>query len=191
MSGNYFQDASLFLVDTILGLYTLIVLLRFLFQLTRADFYNPVSQLIVKLSNPPVAFVRRIVPGFWGVDFASIVLLIGLEGTRIGLITLLIGHTPNFMGILVLSIAELLKLSIYVVVFSLFLRAVLSWINIGSKHTMLRLLYSFTSPLMAPARRILPATGGLDLSPILVFIVLMLVLKLLVQPLLDLGQLML
>ncbi len=189
MSGSYFNDAGLFLVDTILGLYILIVLLRFLFQLTRADFYNPVSQFIVKLSNPPVVRLRRIVPGFWGIDFAAIVLLIVLEGTRISTTALLMGYTPHLTGVLVLSIAELIKLSIYVIVFSIFIRAVLSWFSAGNHHPLLQLLVSFTEPLMTPARRLLPATGVLDLSPIIVFIISMLVLKLLVQPLLDLGQL--
>ena len=188
MSGGYFSDAGLFLVDTVLGLYILIVLLRFLFQLTGVDFYNPISQFIVKASNPPLSRLRRVVPGLWGIDFAAVVLLIVLEGARIGITALLIGQSPQLAGVLVLSIAELLKLAVYIMVFSIFIRALLSWISMGRSHPMLQLLYSFTEPLMAPARRILPAMGGLDLSPIIVFIVLMLILKLLVQPLLDLGR---
>ena len=188
MSGGYFSDAGLFLVDTVLGLYILIVLLRFLFQLTGVDFYNPISQFIVKASNPPLSRLRHVVPSLWGIDFAAVVLLILLEGARISITALLIGRTPQLAGVLVLSIAELIKLAVYVMVFSIFIRALLSWINMGRSHTMLQLLYSFTEPLMAPARRILPTTRGLDLSPIIVFIVLMLILKLLVQPLLDLGR---
>ena len=188
MSDGYFSDAGLFLVDTVLGLYILIVLLRFLFQLTGVDFYNPISQFIVKASNPPLSRLRRMVPGLWGIDFAAVVLLILLEGVRISITALLIGRSPQLVGVLVLSIAELFKLAVYIMVFSIFIRALLSWISMGRSHPMLQLLYSFTEPLMAPARRILPAMGGLDLSPIIVFIVLMLILKLLVQPLLDLGR---
>ena len=188
MSRDYFSDAGLFLIDTVLGLYILIVLLRFLFQLTGADFYNPISQFIVKASNPLLSRLRRVVPGLWGIDFAAVALLIVLEGARIGTTALLIGRTPQLAGVLVLSIAELLKLSIYVMVFSIFIRALSSWISTGRSNPMLKLLSTFTDPLMAPAQRILPATAGIDLSPIIVFIVLMLVLKLLVQPLLDFGQ---
>jgi YggT family protein len=188
MSGGYYSDAGLFLVDTILGLYILIVLLRFLFQLTGVDFYNPISQFIVKASNPPLRRLRRVVPGLWGIDFAAIALLIILEGARIGITALLMGRSPQLAGVLVLSIAELLKLAAYVMVFSIFIRALLSWISTGRTHPMLVLLNSFTEPLMAPARRILPTMGGLDLSPIIVFIVLTLILKLFVQPLLDLGR---
>ena len=188
MSGGYFSDAGLFLVDTVLGLYILIVLLRFLFQLANVDFYNPISQFIVKASNLPLSRLRRVVPGLWGIDFAAVVLLIVLEGARISITALLLGRTPQLAGVLVLSIAKLVKLAVYVMVFSIFIRALLSWISTGRSLPMLQLLYSFTEPLMAPARRILPTTIGLDLSPIIVFIALMLILKLLVQPLLDLGR---
>ena len=188
MAGGYFADAGLFLVDTVLGLYILIVLLRFLFQLAGADFYNPLSQFIVKASNPPLARLHQLIPSLWGVDLGAIVLLLILEGLRLALTTLMLGHTPRMSGVLILSIGELLKLAVYVVVFSIFVRALLSWVSSGTSNPMAQLLGSFTEPLLAPARRLLPATGGLDLSPIIVFMVLMLVLKLLVQPLLDVGR---
>jgi YggT family protein len=191
MAGGYFADAGLFLVDTVLGLYILIVLLRFLFQLARADFYNPLSQFIVKASNPPLARLHQLIPSLWGIDLGPIVLLLILEGLRLALTTLMLGHTPRMSGVLILSIGELLKLAVYVVVFSIFVRALLSWVSTGAHNPMARLLGSFTEPLLAPARRLLPTTGGLDLSPIIVFLGLMLILKLVVQPLLDLGRILL
>ena len=188
MAGGYFADAGLFLVDTVLGLYILIVLLRFLFQLAGADFYNPLSQFIVKASNPPLARLHQLIPSLWGIDLGAIVLLLILEGLRLALTTLMLGHTPRVSGVLILSIGELLKLAVYVVVFSIFVRALLSWVSSGANHPMARLLGSFTEPLLAPARRLLPATGGLDLSPIILFIILTLILKLIVNPLLDFGR---
>jgi YggT family protein len=189
MAGGYFADAGLFLVDTVLGLYILIVLLRFLFQLVRVDFYNPLSQFIVKASNPPLARLHQLIPSLWGVDLGAIALLLILEGLRLALTALMLGHTPRVSGVLILSIGELLKLAVYVVVFSIFVRALLSWVSTGTGNPMARLLGSFTEPLLAPARRLLPATGGLDLSPILVFVALMLILKLVVRPILDIGRL--
>ena len=188
MAGGYFADAGLFLIDTVLGIYILIVLLRFLFQLAGADFYNPLSQFIVKASNPPLARLHQLIPSLWGIDLGAIVLLLILEGLRLSVTALMLGHTPRVGGVLILSIGELLKLAVYVVVFSIFVRALLSWVSSGTSNPMAQLLGSFTEPLLAPARRLLPATGGLDLSPIIVFMVLMLVLKLLVQPLLDVGR---
>jgi len=188
MAGGYFADAGLFLINTVLGLYILIVLLRFLFQLLQADFYNPLSQFIVKASNPPLTRLHKLVPSLWGIDLAAIVLLLILEALRLSLTVLILGHTPSVSGLLILSIGELLKMAVYVVVFSIFVRALLSWVSNGTRNSLARLLGSFTEPLLAPARRLLPATGGLDLSPMIVFIVLMLALKLVIQPLLDMGH---
>ena len=188
MPGDYASNAGVFLVDTVIGLYTLLVLLRFLFQLTRADYYNPISQLVVRLSNPPLVQLRRLVPGIGGIDTAAIVLLLVLEICRIGLITLLLGHTPRIAGLVILGIGELLKLTVYVFVFSIFIRAILSWFTTSGYNPLLKLIYTFTEPILRKSRQLVPATGGLDLSPILIFIALMLLLKLFVQPLLDYGR---
>lgn len=186
--GSYFSDAGLFLIDTVLGIYILLVLLRFLLQLTRADFYNPISQFIVRATNPPLVRLRKFIPGLWGVDLSALLLLLGMEVIRLTLTATILGRSPQFAGIVVLSIGELAKLAVYVVIFSIFVRALLSWFSGGLQHPMTRLLASFTDPVLHPARKIIPATGGIDLSPLIVFIVMILVLKLLVQPILDLGR---
>jgi YggT family protein len=191
MTGGYFADAGLFLVDTVLGIYILIVLLRFLFQLVRVDFYNPLSQFIVKASNPPLARLHQLIPSLWGIDLAAIILLLALEALRLSLSAFMFGHTPRLAGVVILSIGELLKLAVYVIIFSIFVRALLSWVSGSVHHPMIRLLNSFTDPLLAPATRLLPMAPGLDLSPIVVFVALMLVLKLLIQPILDFGRLLL
>ena len=187
--GTYFTDAGLFLIDTIIGLYILVVLLRFLFRLVGAEFYNPISQAIVKISNPMLRPLQRFLPTFRGIDFAALLLLIILESIRISILAISMAHIPKLSGVLTLSIAKLLQLTVYVMVFALFIRAILSWMASGTNHFFLGLLHSLTEPLMNKARRILPRTGVIDFSPILVFVFLMLVLKLLVQPLLDFGRL--
>jgi len=189
--GSYLSDAALFLMDTILGIYILLVLLRFLLQLVRADFYNPISQFIVRATNPPLVRLRRFIPGLWGVDLAVLLLLITMEALRISLTAVLLGHSPRLTGIILLSLGELAKLAVYTVIFSIFIRALLSWFSSGLQHPITRLLGSFTDPILRPVRRILPATGGIDLSPLVVFIAMMLILKLLIQPLLDIGRLLL
>ena len=188
MSGGYFSDAGLFLVDTVLGLYILIVLLRFLFHLTRADFYNPISQFVVKASNPILAPLHRIIPTLKRIDFAAILLLIVLESLRISITAFSMTYVPELSGVLVLSIGKLVQLVVYVMVFTLFARAVLSWVSGSSHHFATRLIFSLTEPLIKKVRRVVPRTGALDFSPIVLFIFLMLVLKLLAQPLLDFGQ---
>ena len=184
----YISDAALFLFDTILGFYVLIVMLRFLLQLTKADFYNPISQFVVKVSNPPLAPMRRLVPNIFGIDLAVMILLVALEGLRLGLITTALGHSPHPIGLFLLSIGELLKLAIYIVIFSIFIRAILSWFGSGNNQPFSVLLKSFTDPILRPAQKIIPAATGLDLSPMIIFIGLMLLLKIFVQPLLDIGR---
>ena len=191
MRTDYASDTGMFLIDTVIGLYTLVVMLRFLFQLTGADFYNPISQTVVKLSNPPLVRLRRVVPSLPGIDTAAVVLLLILEMCRIAGINLLSGHSPAIVGLVLLSVGELLKLAIYIIIFSIFVRAMLSWFS-GAGHTpVLRLMHTFTEPVLKIFRRWLPVTGGLDFSPIAVFIVFMVVLKIVVQPLLDFGRAML
>ena len=191
MRTDYASDTGMFLIDTVIGLYTLIVMLRFLFQLTRADYHNPISQIVVKLSNPPLVRLRRVVPSLPGIDTAAVVLLLILEMCRIAGINLLSGHSPAIVGLVLLSVGELLKLAIYIIIFSIFIRAMLSWFSGAGYTPVLRLMHTFTEPVLKIFRRLLPVTGGLDFSPIAVFIVFMVVLKIVVQPLLDFGRAML
>ena len=187
--GNYFGDAGSFLIDTIVGLYILAVLLRFLLQWVRADFYNPVSQFLVTVTNPPLVFLRRFIPGLFGIDLASIVLLMILSIAKIYLLAWVAGLTPQFSGTVLLAIGELLQLTVWVFIITLFIRVILSWIQPGGYNPVLGLINQLTEPLMAPARRLIPPFGGLDLSPIVVFIFLYLTLMLVVRPILDYGRL--
>ena len=188
MRTDYASDAGMFLVDTVVGLYTLIVMLRFLFGLTGADHLNPISQAVLKLSNPPLKRLRQIVPRLPGIDTAAVVLLLILEMCRIAGINLLSGHSPAIVGLVLLSVGELLKLAIYIIIFSIFIRAMLSWFSGAGYTPVLRLMHTFTEPVLKTFRRLLPVTGGLDFSPIAAFIVLMVVNKIVVQPLLDFGS---
>ncbi|MDJ0955246.1 MAG: YggT family protein [Arenicellales bacterium] len=187
--GNYFGDAGSFLIDTIIGLYILAVMLRFLLQWVRADFYNPVSQFLVAVTNPPLVFLRRFIPGFFGIDLASIVLLMILSIAKIYLLAWVAGLIPQFSGVVLLATGELLQLAVWVFIITLFIRVILSWIQPGGYNPVLGLINQLTEPLMGPARRLIPPFGGLDLSPIVVFIFLYLTLMLVVRPILDYGRL--
>ncbi|PWS15420.1 YggT family protein, partial [Klebsiella pneumoniae] len=83
MSGNYIQNAAVYLIELLYGLYILIVLVRFLLQTARANFYNPISQFVVKATNPLLVPLRRIIPGYGGVDIAALVLLYLLQAIKI------------------------------------------------------------------------------------------------------------
>ena len=187
MGGSYFGDAGIFLIETVIGLYLLVVILRFLFQLLRADFYNPISQFVVNITNPPLRFLRRFVPGMWGIDLSSVVLAFCIALIKIYLIAAISGISlPISAGILI-TIAELLKTTVYIFMFVTIARAILSWFAQSHYHPLNRLLYSLSEPLLGPIRRILPPIGGLDLTPLALIILLTLVLKLIVRPIVESG----
>jgi YggT family protein len=186
---TYFNQAGLYLIQLVFGFYILLVLLRLLFQLVRASFYNPVSQFIVTLTQPPLHFLRRFIPGLFGVDLAAVVLLVALQVLEIYLIAWLQGATPAAGGVIVVAVAQLIEFTIYVYIVAILVRVVLSWVNpYGTRHPVGDLLNSLTEPMLAPARRLIPPIGGLDLSPIAVFVLLQLTLILIVRPLHDLGS---
>ncbi|VAW87845.1 Cell division integral membrane protein, YggT and half-length relatives [hydrothermal vent metagenome] len=188
MGGEYVNDAGVFLVRTLFGLYILAVALRFLLQMARADFYNPICQILVKVTNPALRPLRRIVPGFLGIDMAAIVLLLLLKTIELLIIQQLSGFSGDVVGLVVLGIAQLIKLILDLFFFSILIQVVLSWVNPGTNYNPgVALLHALNEPLMRPARRVLPPMSGLDLSPLLVLIVLQLLTMLLVAPLNDVA----
>lgn len=189
MSAGYFLNPVVFLIDTLFGLYILMVMLRFLLQSVRADFYNPVSQFLVKVTNGPLRPLRRIIPGWGGIDNASLVLLFLLQFIGLGLILFLSGATPDVTlipGLAVASITKLVSLLIYIYVFGIFIMAIISWVNPGSYNPVASLIANLTEPLMRPARRVIPPISGIDLSPMVVLIGLY-ILRLLIMPPLQLA----
>jgi YggT family protein len=177
-----FSEIFTLVVDTLSSLYLVIILLRFILQLSRADFYNPISQFVVKATNPFVIPLRRIIPGFGGVDIASLVLALVFQALVLSLkITVLTAGYPNPLGVILMSGVLVLGVLLKVYFWSLLVMIVASWIAPGSANPALMLINQITEPLMKPFRSILPSMGGLDLSPILVFLVLQILEKVVSQ----------
>ncbi|MCM8855989.1 MAG: YggT family protein [Candidatus Thiodiazotropha sp.] len=183
MDSNYLTNPLVFLVQTLFGLYILAVLLRFLLQLGRADFYNPISQFLVKVTNPPLKILLRIIPGIGGIDLSSIILAWLLKAIEILLILVISGSAVNLLGPIVWALPELVELMINIYLFAILIQVILSWVSPGSYNPASALLYSITGPVMRPAQKLLPPTGGIDLSPMLVMIGLVLLKMLLLPPL--------
>ncbi len=166
-----FSEVFSYLLQTVLGLALITVLARLLLQQTRADFYNPISQFVVKVTDPLLKPLRRVVPGLWGVDLSSVLLLLLLQLMAIGSILLLNGYgLPNPVRLLAWACVGLAGLLVNFYFFAILAMIVLSWVAPGSGNPAVSLLYQLTEPVMAPFRKLLPNMGGLDLSPILVFI---------------------
>jgi YggT family protein len=183
MSGSYLTDPLVFLIQTLFGLYIAVVVIRFLLQLARADFYNPISQFVVKLTSPAVRPLRRLIPGYAGRDLSSLVLAWLLKSLELALLALLAGLDRNLLGALAWALPGLLELVINIILFAIIVRVILSWLNPDPYHPALSVLDSLTGPVLRPAQRMLPSIGGLDLSPMLVMIALVLLEMLLVPPL--------
>jgi YggT family protein len=180
-------NALSFLLHTILGLFTLAVLLRFYLQLTGAPFHNPASQAVVALTNFAVRPLRRIVPGWRGLDISTLLLaFVGQFLLQLGTLwlhdfPLLVAGHVIWIVLIGLALVGVLKLSVYIFLYAVLLQAILSWINPYTPIT--PVLNALTEPLLRPLRRYIPSAGGIDLTPLAVFILAEMLLIVVVAPL--------
>jgi YggT family protein len=169
------QEIALFLTNTLFSIYISLIMIRFLLALLRADFYNPISQAIVRLTNPPLVFLRRLIPPVGKFDSAAIVLMLVLQYFELWLRTLIMGHAAPFLALIIVAILELVRLNIWIFIIALIAQALLSWLNPGMYHLqnpMASILNTLTAPILRPIRRLLPRTGMIDFSPMLAIVLL-------------------
>ena len=170
------NTAAVYILQTIGSLYLLIVLLRFILQLVRADFYNPLSQFIVRATHPLLKPLRKVIPSVAGLDLASLVLAIVVQLVLMALTLMLLGYgLENPLQLLVWSIIGVTALFLKVFFFALIISVILSWVAQGGHTPTAMLINQICEPLLSPIRRILPSMGGLDLSPIVAFLILNLI----------------
>ena len=170
-------EALIYIIQTLGSLYLLIVLLRFILQLVRADFYNPLSQFTVKATQPLLKPLRRFIPSIAGLDTASLVLAVLVQLLLMVVTLSLMGFNPISVipQLLVWSLIGVTSLFFKVFFFALIVSVILSWVVPGSHNPGAQLVNQLCEPLLAPFRKLLPNLGGLDLSPIFAFIALNLV----------------
>lgn len=173
---NGLTTAAVYVLQTLGSLYLLIVLLRFILQLVRADFYNPLSQFAVKATKPLLNPLRRLIPGFGGLDLASLVLAILVQLLLMALILLLLGYGIGGVlpQLLIWSVIGVTALFLKVFFFALIVSVILSWVAPGSYNPAAQLINQICEPVLMPFRRLLPNLGGLDISPIFAFMALQL-----------------
>jgi YggT family protein len=176
-----FDQALRFLFDVVFGLFTYAFLLRFLMQWQRAPFRNPVSQAVVALTDWAVKPVRRIVPGFRGVDWSTLLLAYVAQLVWLVATTLVIAGGPwtgNAIAfVAVFAIVELVKTALWLLIWVVIAQAVLSWVAPDGPFA--GLLNALTFRFLAPIRRVVPPVGGtLDLSPLILIVILQLIVML-------------
>jgi YggT family protein len=163
----------IFIVDTLFALVVGAFLLRLLCQIVRTDFRNPLVQAIVRLTNPLVMPLRRVLPPIGRVDSASVVAVLLAQMLRTTLVLLLAGDgLPSVLPLLLLSVVELLDTTLLVFLGAIFLYVILSWVSPDGYTPAGRLLADLVEPLLRPFRRLVPPLGGLDLSPLAVILLL-------------------
>ena len=162
--------------NTIAGLYLLFVVARFLLQVAKADFYNPISQAVFKATDPLVRVLRSFIPGYKGVDFSSLILAFIVQFIAISVTILLYGAAiPSIGFIITWSFIGVLNFIILFYYYALIASIVMSFVMMFSgnmnPHPILLLVWQITEPIMAPFRRVIPPMGGLDFSPIFIFLI--------------------
>ncbi|MFT5275433.1 MAG: YggT family protein [Saprospiraceae bacterium] len=180
---NPLQNSFSFLIDSVFELYMVLVLLRFLFQLFKVNIRNPLIDPIVKLTQPPLAWMRRFVPGLFGLDLSAIVFLILLGMTKILLLASINGATVGLLTLLLASVAQVISMTLMVFTVALIAQAVLSWFAGSAQHPVTDLLRALTQPILRPIQRILPAASGVDFSPIVALLAISFLRRLLIDPL--------
>ena len=165
------MEALYFLINTAFTLYLMVVLLRFWLQLVRADFYNPFSQFVVKVTNPLVLPLRRILPSLGKLDTATLLLAYLLATAKFVVLQLVFSVSVQIGPSFILGGLLLLKEALNLVFWVLLIRAIMSWFSQG-RNPMEYVFQQLTEPFLAPIRRILPPMGCLDLSVLVALVAL-------------------
>ncbi len=170
-----FAQIAIFVLDTVCGFLTLALLVRFAMQWARAPFRNPLGQFIVAVTDWMVRPVRRLIPGLFGLDMASLLLAwlwqVIYQGLALGFSGVLfaVSAAPIFV-VALLAVLEVAKISLYLVMGAVLVSAVFSWVN--PYAPMAEVFNTVTRPLLQPFRRVIPPVGGVDLSPLALLLLL-------------------
>lgn len=165
------QNALVFILRTLFDLYILTFALRLLLQWAAVDKRNPLVQFILRVTNPLVIPLRRLLPAVGRIDTATVVVLVGLQVLATLLVVRIgcIGE-PEILAVLSLALLNLVRLALSIFTWSIIIYVVLSWVSPGGYNPGAALVAAIVEPILAPFRRLIPAIGGLDLSPLFALI---------------------
>ncbi len=171
------------LINMLFSLYLFVLLIRILLPAVRADYYNPFSQFIIKLTQPLLAPLQKILPHTQRFDTAAVLLLWVLTCLKIWILFgLLLSTKISVWGGALFAIAQILEMLVQFYFFAIIIQSILSWIQPRTHTSFGIILHQLTEPLLAPARRHIPPIAGLDISPLVVLIVLQLLNIVIVKP---------
>ena len=159
-------NAFSYLIGTLLDLYITAVMLRLLLQWVRADFYNPVCQFLVKVTNPALVPLRRVIPAIGRLDTAAVVLMLMLEVLGVWVVSRIASSPLDPVQVVLFSVTKLLATLLMTYFFLIIAAVLLSWIGGSLRHPVIPLVYQLTEPVMRPIRKVIPPIAGIDLSPV-------------------------
>ena len=188
MSDTYLTNAIIFLLGTLTSFFTYIFICRFVLQMFNVDFFNPVSQAVVRMTDKVLYPLRRLLPATKKYDFAAFALAFGFQLLNILMIALLYKTNINLGGTILIALANTLHKMLNFFTFTILGYVLISWLSQGGYNPLLVIIRSISQPLLSRARRFLPSFGGLDFSPMLVIILLQLIIMLVIIPLRDFGH---
>jgi YggT family protein len=176
------SGALIFLVNTAFGLFVVALLLRFYLQWARAPYRNPLTQFLQALTDFMVRPARRLVPGLWGLDLATLVLAWLLQFAEILVVLLIRGYALGpaagtvIAAAALMALVMLLKIGLYMIMVAVIAQVILSWV--GPDSPMMPLLNNMTRPFLRVFQRRIPPIGNVDLSPLFLLVVIQLLLML-------------
>lgn len=169
MSGSV-VNAFAFLIETLLNLYLAVLLMRVLLEAVEADYYNPVCQVLLKVTQPLVGPLSKLIPSIGPINTAAIVLLFVIQTIAVLLIGAISGQAIGpFLALWIATLA-LVRLLLMMYLVLIIVEVILSWVGGGMRHPIIPLIYQLTRPVLAPIRRVVPPLAGIDLSPLIAII---------------------
>jgi YggT family protein len=165
-----FTQIGVFLVDTVVAFFVFMLLARFHFQWLRVPFRNPAGEFVLATTSWLVVPTRRVVPGLAGLDLPTLLLAWLLEALGLWAQAAMLGAEPGALTVAAIALVDLLRYSLYILVFAVIVQALLSWIN--PYTPMAPVFDALTRPFLRPLRRFVPLAGNVDLTPLILLVVL-------------------
>ncbi|MGO0696217.1 YggT family protein [Pseudomonas guariconensis] len=167
---NALSGAMIFVVQTLVSLYLVIVLLRFVLQLVKADFYNPLSQFAVRATQPLLKPLRRIIPSIGGLDSSSLLLSVAIQALLMAFVMMFVLYSYSPLQLVIWAIIGVTSLFLKIFWVAMIVMVIVSWVAPNSHNPAAELAYQISEPVLAPFRKLIPNLGGLDISPIFAFL---------------------
>jgi YggT family protein len=165
-----FGQIAVFLIDTVVAFIVFLLLARFHFQWLRVPFRNPVGEFVLALTSWIVLPVRRVIPGIAGLDLATLLLAWTLQALGLWIQISISGAQPGPLAIVMVALVDLLRYSLYILVFAVIVQAVMSWIN--PYAPLAPVFEAMTRPFLRPLRRFVPPIANIDLTPLILLVLL-------------------